>query len=1399
MDNAKVGIIIVAYQEFECLKACLDSIRDSQTKATWTVHLLDNGSSKAYASHIHEVFQSWQATVSEGAGKWYRSETNLGFAGGNNLILRELIKDRSYTHFLLLNTDTVVTPGFLDELLSKQVDVIGPVTNAIENEQKIDAPGMLVPLPETLNVFARERFEMYQGLLMETNQLAFFCTLFTRKLMESVGLLDEQFFPGGYEDDDYCLRIKRAGYRLFIARDVFIYHKGSASFEKLLLKDRQTLAKHNRTMFEKKWNVKVDERSGMPIQSLRQDIMYLLNKQRVDDTLKHRTTVLLNEMEDIAKKQSDLARYYQGRDEEITALYKSWDAFLACGQKDGQLTDFSQLEQFLRLKMQDLMANVSEHMQIQARELTAMLQDALTQQRGEQAAIMTALQDELKRQLQTRSVEFEKALKQQQMNIQEMARMNEKDAEQQRRIAEKENEIAALETQITNMKQLMTDWDVGKMRETMESLSKTKAYKIGRSLRSASAAFHAGSKEARQFTRACFSRLCGNHSAFDPYVDQDVLTALIREASEMEQKMNRLATYISTGVSIVDKPLSFPSAENRTMPPKAKRRRVAYMTNMLLDWSDGRPRFGGGERYAVCLADLLTKQGFEVHFYQVAFSIFHGEYYGYPVQTLLPGDGYSEFNLGATEEFYKISLNYDYVIYNLPEYGAATMRSDALLMCHGIWFDHDNYRDNPSIHFRTNEWFYRLHRAFDSPRHIVSVDTNSINVIRSLWPEIAPKMTFIPNFADTKLFSPPEKRDNEKLVIIFPRRAQVNRGSRLLGDILKQVKEQNVEIYWIGEGDPVDNEIIHKLVAEDKRLHFVTADFAEMAEWYRKADISVVPTIACEGTSLSCIESMACGCATIATNVGGLPDVIFDEINGLVVNPTADDLAEAINRLIEDEALRKRLQKAGEQQAHNLSISNWERKWMKVLRKLGWITSEKKKRYCIVTKNAVHGGVESLIKLEQDYMDADVIVAGGLNNAMNTCPFTYRYVTSYAYLTELLKQYAGVIYHWLPNWAVQAIHDAGVPSVEFVHRTDTAECDKTIPTRVASHSQYVCDYIKKHDKRECIVVNNAVDTEFYVPTTQEKPHIIGAVTSYTNIKGVDILIRGWALAQKHLPGYEMHLYGAGVEKENFMALADELGVKHLVFHGPVANSKAAYDTMELVVSGARQEGLPIALLEALSCNVPILVSNIPGHTVINQLAEKAHLKAPLELFVSEDEADFAKRLVEVVAKHGNDYHGREVAEKVFSPKVHVNGLLRLLESAAKDELHPATIVSSNNLMKKAELNGSAHNLGQPMKLGKGDLFTITLNINPYEEGMFTVTAECLPATQKSLSASIDTVVNGKHTNVLNEGIYIDQNGRLTTFGIHFSKGTEAIVCRLWSNDGMDVTEVIYKTYMVDRV
>jgi polysaccharide pyruvyl transferase CsaB len=366
--------------------------------------------------------------------------------------------------------------------------------------------------------------------------------------------------------------------------------------------------------------------------------------------------------------------------------------------------------------------------------------------------------------------------------------------------------------------------------------------------------------------------------------------------------------------------------------------RVACLTNRLLDWETEQPRFGGAERYALTLGRLLGDLGFDATFYQAGNRAFEGDYFGFKVVALPPGEWLSEFACGVSNAFYEASLDYDHVIYLMPNYASGRVREDALMVCHDVWFDHNHNR--PPIIFRTAEWFAHLHRAFSQPRQIVSVDTNSINVIRALWPELADRMTYLPNWVDTKMFQPPARRDGARLTVLFPRRSEIVRGAGILGQILERIRHDCRFLWWLGEGTSEATEMVKAVARRDSRLEFYAVPFYDdMPRIYHAADICVIPTVASEATSLACLEGLASGCAMVATNVGGLPNLIQPGVNGLLVDPRPEKIAAAINYLIEQPAERERLQRAGRQTALAFDLEIWRERWTAVLNELGWINS----------------------------------------------------------------------------------------------------------------------------------------------------------------------------------------------------------------------------------------------------------------------------------------------------------------------------------------------------------------------------------------------------------------------------------------------------------------------------
>lgn len=781
----------------------------------------------------------------------------------------------------------------------------------------------------------------------------------------------------------------------------------------------------------------------------------------------------------------------------------------------------------------------------------------------------------------------------------------------------------------------------------------------------------------------------GKRGYFTEYNEIDPIYQIASKAQSLSNKLVSVSGFANVEIP-TDK-----IAEPRKVQFKSSngKKRVAYFTNQLLDWFDQRPRYGGGERYCINLANLMVENGLEVDIYQIAPTEFEGEYYGFHVKALKHGEFYSEFNIDAANQFYEISLDYDHVIYNMPELSAGKMRPDAISITHGIWFDHNNY--GPAFKFREKEWFQYLYKAYDNPQRIVSVDTNSINVIRALWPELATKMKYIPNFVDHSRFNPPDRRDNKKIKILFPRRSQINRGSRILEDILRNVP-YDVEFYWVGEGDPYDTELIKSLTKKDPRLHYEKdADFDEMPKWYQECDIAVIPTIACEGTSLSCIEALASGCATICTNVGGLTDIIQDQYNGRCVDPNPLEIAKAINEMIENPELMKMYQQVGLQSSYAFSLERWRDLWKEVLIQEGWIEQKKNDinsngvitsndcrnrdvNVAIVTRNAYHGGVESLIKIEQDRLNATVFVTGGLNDPEGTCPFTYKYIESYGKLVEALQHYDAVIYHWPYDWAVKAIRDSGVPSIEFVHRIDTSECDKSVPTKVVTHSDYIADYLKKEFGIGVSVIPNVVDTIRFKPSQNKvRSNTIGLITSYYKTKGIDIFLNAWSRIRDKYPDVTVKIYGKGDELEEFKKLASNLNIAGDVeFLGPTSTPELILQDFDVYVTASRIEGLPIAVLEALACNIPVIASDIEGHKIINDLAEKNGLTKPILLFESENIESLAQKLEDFLSGKitYKDYSGPELINQLFSPNYHIEKLMANLKEII-DQRKPKRILT----------------------------------------------------------------------------------------------------------------------------
>ncbi len=235
-----------------CLAAVLRN-----TAAPFEVVLVDNGSSDGTAAYARALRDPRIRVI--------RNAKNLGFARAVNQGLAEA----RGPYAVWLNNDCVVTAGWLESLQdtlerSPSIGAVGPVTHRACALQLAEGKA---PLPRDLERFAAAWSLSRRGQATWAHRLEGFCLLHRTDLLRRIGFLDERFGLGCYEDFDWCLRARQAGYELYVAEDVYVAHRGRAAFDGNRA-DRKRILRENRAAFVDKWCRRslhfLDELDGAP-------------------------------------------------------------------------------------------------------------------------------------------------------------------------------------------------------------------------------------------------------------------------------------------------------------------------------------------------------------------------------------------------------------------------------------------------------------------------------------------------------------------------------------------------------------------------------------------------------------------------------------------------------------------------------------------------------------------------------------------------------------------------------------------------------------------------------------------------------------------------------------------------------------------------------------------------------------------------------------------------------------------------------------------------------------------------------------------------------------------------------------------------------------------------------
>ena len=242
----KVSVIVLTHNQLAFTERTLSSLDRFTGYPNLEVVLVDNGSTDG----TPEFLARWGATHEY--AEVILHSTNMGFSAGCNRGIRASTGD----YLVILNNDVCLTEGWVGTLLAhfradRKLGILGPVTNRCGNESVVYI-GEYDDV-EKMAILAHRYTSARRGRRTDLRVANFFCAMIPRAVWDEVGELDETFGVGLFEDDDYAMRVRTAGYIVACAEDVFVHHHASASIGALPPASYDELFNRNRRYFESKW------------------------------------------------------------------------------------------------------------------------------------------------------------------------------------------------------------------------------------------------------------------------------------------------------------------------------------------------------------------------------------------------------------------------------------------------------------------------------------------------------------------------------------------------------------------------------------------------------------------------------------------------------------------------------------------------------------------------------------------------------------------------------------------------------------------------------------------------------------------------------------------------------------------------------------------------------------------------------------------------------------------------------------------------------------------------------------------------------------------------------------------------------------------------------------------
>jgi GT2 family glycosyltransferase len=223
MTYPRTTVIILNWNGLKDTIECLESLRKI-TYPDYQVLVVDNGSTGDDVKVLRERFGDYIHII--------ENDMNYGFAEGNNIGMRYALANLDPSYLLLMNNDVKVAPNLLTELVAAaendtKVGLLGPLVYDYYRADVVTGTGHGQRISWWRGTTYGIRSNMLQDAIsgmFEADCIEGSCMLIPRRVLEQVGMLDPEYFAY-WEETDWCVRIRAAGYRVGCVTSSKIWHK----------------------------------------------------------------------------------------------------------------------------------------------------------------------------------------------------------------------------------------------------------------------------------------------------------------------------------------------------------------------------------------------------------------------------------------------------------------------------------------------------------------------------------------------------------------------------------------------------------------------------------------------------------------------------------------------------------------------------------------------------------------------------------------------------------------------------------------------------------------------------------------------------------------------------------------------------------------------------------------------------------------------------------------------------------------------------------------------------------------------------------------------------------------------------------------------------------------------